>query len=291
MRHVIGPGLQVALHTKMENTKIMNDTKIKQAVADTYGQAARTVSDGSSTSPTTGIASSIYSDEQAERLPQDAIEASLGCGNPTLLANLEPGETVLDLGSGGGIDVLLSASRVGPTGKAYGLDMSDDMLALAERNRAEAGATNVEFLRGEIESIPLPSNSVDVVISNCVINLSADKGRVLSEVFRVLRPGGRLAIADIATRGELPTAISSSLAAWAGCIAGALEVSEIESLLGSTGFIDPEVQVLRSYGRQDLEMLAESALADLDLSQISEATLDEIEGRLVSVFIRGTKPS
>lgn len=267
----------------------MSDTKIKKAVADTYGQAARAVSEGSSTTPTTGIASSIYDDDQAARLPDSAIEASLGCGNPTLLAKLEPGETVLDLGSGGGIDVLLSAGRVGPTGKAYGLDMSDDMLALAERNRAEAGATNVEFLRGEIENIPLPNNSVDVVISNCVINLSADKGRVLGEIFRVLRPGGRLAIADIATRGELPSAISSSLAAWAGCIAGALEVTEIESMLASTGFDAPEVQVLRSYGRKDLEMLTESALADLDLSQLSESSLDSVEGRLMSVFIRGVK--
>lgn len=268
----------------------MNDTKIKQTVAETYSKAARTVIDGASTGGTAGIASSIYDEEQSERLPQNAIEASLGCGNPTLLAKLEPGESVLDLGSGGGIDVLLSASRVGPTGKAYGLDMSDDMLALAERNREEAGATNVEFLRGEIENIPLPSNSVDVVISNCVVNLSADKGRVLSEVFRVLRPGGRVAIADIATRGELPSAISSSLSAWAGCIAGALEVSEIESMLAATGFSAPEVQVLRSYGRSDLEMLAESALADLDLSQISEDSLDSVEGRLVSVFIRGIKP-
>lgn len=267
----------------------MSDTTIKQAVADTYGQAARTVTEGASTTPTTGIASSIYDEDQAAQLPESAIEASLGCGNPTLLAKLEPGETVLDLGSGGGIDVLLSASRVGPTGKAYGLDMSDDMLALAERNRAEAGATNVEFLRGEIESIPLPSNSVDVVISNCVINLSADKGRVLEEVFRVLRPGGRIAIADIATRGELPSAISSSLAAWAGCIAGALEVTEIETMLASKGFDAPEVQVLRSYGRKDLEMLTESALADLDLSELSESALDSIDGRLVSVFIRGVK--
>lgn len=273
----------------MEKCKIMNDTKIKQAVAETYGQAARAITGGSSDSSTSGIASSIYDDGQAAQLPQKAIEASLGCGNPTLLAKLQPGETVLDLGSGGGIDVLLSASRVGPTGKAYGLDMSDDMLALAESNRIESGATNVEFLRGEIENIPLPSASVDVVISNCVINLSPDKRSVLSEIFRVLRPGGRLAITDIATRGELPSAISSSLSAWAGCIAGALEVSEIEAMLGETGFTSPDIQVLRSYGRNDLEMLADSALAELDLSQFSDAALDAIEGRLVSVSIRGTK--
>src|SRR5512141_393887 len=221
---------------------------IKEVVKNKYGAAAQRVSSGrigccSGTScDGDPITSDLYDELQKSAIPDAAVLASLGCGNPTALAQLSPGETVLDLGSGGGIDVLLSAKRVGPSGKAYGLDMTDEMLALARRNAAEAGATNVEFLKGEIESIPLPDNSVDVIISNCVINLSADKRKVLAEAFRVLKPGGRLAVSDVVVRGEVPAAVRRSMELWIGCVAGALEIDEFKDLLRSSGFSDVAIE-------------------------------------------------
>src|SRR6201988_1157214 len=222
----------------------MSDPNIKEVVREKYGEAAGGVGTPSGCCGTTAadasrcdpITSNLYDDAQAQQIPGEALQASLGCGNPTALAQLNPGDIVLDLGSGGGIDVLLSAKRVGPTGKAYGLDMTDDMLALARENQRKAGATNVEFLKGEIENIPLPGNSVDVVISNCVINLSADKDRVLREAFRVLRPGGRFAISDVVVRGEVPEEIRKSMELWVGCVAGALEEYEYRDKLFSAGF-------------------------------------------------------
>src|SRR5271155_933635 len=221
----------------------MSHSDIKEVVKQKYGQAALRVTSGGSSccgaDASTGcdpITSNLYDATEASQIPEEAMLASLGCGNPTALAKLNPGEVVLDLGSGGGIDVLLSAKRVGPTGKAYGLDMTDEMLALANENMRKAGATNVEFLKGEIEHIPLPDNSVDVVISNCVINLSADKGQVLREAFRVLRPGGRFAVADVVVQGELPADVRGNLELWAGCIAGALEESTYRQLLADAGF-------------------------------------------------------
>ena len=226
---------------------------------------------------------SISADETAE-LPADAVAASLGCGNPTALAELKPGETVLDLGSGGGIDVLLSARRVGPSGKAYGLDMTDEMLALARENQRKAAAQNVEFLKGDIETIPLPDSSVDVVISNCVINLSADKDRVLGEAFRVLRPGGRFAVSDIVVRGEMPTEIRRRLEAWAGCIAGALEETEYRAKLAHVGFERIEVEPTRIYSAdQAREFLAGDAEAD-SIAQMAD-------GKFMSAFVRAHKPA
>ena len=221
----------------------MNSTNIKEIVKEKYGQAALRGTSGSccGTADASGtscdpITSNLYDAAQMQQVPGEALQASLGCGNPTALAQLNPGEIVLDLGSGGGIDVLLSARRVGPTGKAYGLDMTDEMLALANENKRKAGATNVEFLRGEIENIPLPDNTVDVIISNCVINLSADKDKVLREAFRVLKPGGRLAVSDVVTRGEILPEIRQSVLAWVGCIAGALDEDEYREQAGSRGF-------------------------------------------------------
>jgi SAM-dependent methyltransferase len=218
-------------------------------------------------------------------LPSAAILASLGCGNPTALAELREGEVVLDLGSGGGIDVLLSARRVGPSGKAYGLDMTDDMLELAHRNAVEAGVTNVEFLRGRIESIPLPSNSVDVIISNCVINLSGDKRQVLAEAFRVLKPGGRFAVSDVVVRGELPEIVRRSMELWVGCVAGALEESEFTRLLAEVGFVDLSIEPTRVYKSADAKLFLEEAGIDID------ANLDEIDGRFMAAFVRATKPT
>src|ERR1700733_11173914 len=227
----------------------MSTTDIKEVVKEKYGQAALRVKAGGSSccgaSPSCGcdpITANLYDAAQAGEIPEKALLASLGCGNPTALAKLNPGETVLDLGSGGGIDVLLSAKRVGPTGKAYGLDMTDEMLALAEENKRKSGIANVEFLKGEIERIPLPDNSVDVVISNCVINLSADKDAVLREAFRVLKPGGRFAVSDVVTRGEMLPEIRKSVLLWVGCIAGALEENEYLAKLASAGFADAEVE-------------------------------------------------
>src|SRR6195256_6592485 len=241
----------------MPDAKIdVADINVKEVVKEKYGQAALRVTSGGSgccgATPASGlscdpITSNLYDESQAHQIPEEAMLASLGCGNPTALAQLSPGETVLDLGSGGGIDVLLSARRVGPTGKAYGLDMTDEMLALANENKRKAGAENVEFLRGEIEHIPLADNSVDVIISNCVINLSADKGQVLREAFRVLKPGGRFAVSDVVVQGELPAEVRTSMELWAGCIAGALEESTYRQLLADAGFEDAAVEVTRVY--------------------------------------------
>jgi SAM-dependent methyltransferase len=226
------------------------------------------------------VTSDLYSSKETSALPVEAVLASQGCGNPTALAELKPGEVVLDLGSGGGIDVLLSARRVGPSGKAYGLDMTDEMLALARENQRKAGVENVEFLRGEIESIPLPDNSVDVVISNCVINLSADKRRVLAETFRVLKPGGRFAVSDIVRRRALPESVMRSVEMWAGCVSGALEENEYRSLLAEVGFRDVGVEPTRIYRAEDARQLMEEA-AGIDF--------DEIDGALMSAFVRATK--
>lgn len=230
------------------------------------------------------ITKNLYGEGEKSLLPDKAVLASLGCGNPTALIELKPGQIVLDLGSGGGIDVLLSARRVGPTGKAYGLDMTDDMLALARENQRQAGATNVEFLKGEIESIPLPDNSVDVIISNCVINLSADKSRVLREAFRVLRPGGRFAVSDVVVRGEVPDAVRQSMSLWVGCIAGALEENDYRSKLESAGFADVDLEPTRTYDIEDARVFLTEAGIDVD------AIAPQVEGKFLSAFIRATKP-
>jgi SAM-dependent methyltransferase len=231
------------------------------------------------------IAKDLYNASETGTLPENAVLASLGCGNPTALIELKEGETVLDLGSGGGIDVLLSAKRVGPTGKAYGLDMTDDMLALARENQRQAGAVNVEFLKGEIENIPLPDNSVDVVISNCVINLSADKSRVLREAFRVLRPGGRFAVSDVVTRGEVPASVRQSMLLWVGCIAGALEESDYRTKLIAAGFQDVDLEPTRTYDIEDARVfLTEAGIAVDEIA-------GQVEGKFLSAFIRATKPT
>ncbi len=231
------------------------------------------------------ITSNLYSDGETDGLPRDAVAASLGCGNPTALAALREGEVVLDLGTGGGIDVLLSARRVGPTGKAYGLDMTDEMLALARENQRKAGVTNVEFLKGEIEAIPLPDNSVDVIISNCVINLSGDKDRVLREAFRVLKPGGRFAVSDVVVRGAIPAPIKRSLELWAGCIAGALEESQYRTKLSGAGFTAVEVEPTRIYSAAQASGFLESA--GLDPAEIAP----QIDGKFMSAFVRAQKPT
>ena len=267
-------------------------TDIKQVVKDKYGEAARGVTAtkseascyGSSPSCCDPITSNLYDNAQTKDLPEMAVLASLGCGNPTALADLKPGEVVLDLGSGGGIDVLLSAKRVGPTGKAYGLDMTDDMLALANENKRKAGVTNVEFLKGEIEHIPLPDNTVDVIISNCVINLSADKDQVLREAFRVLTPGGRFAVSDVVTRGEIEPEIRQSVLAWVGCVAGALDERVYRDKLGNSGFTQIDVEPTRIYRVED----AKDFLAN---SGLDAATLGpKVDGRFMSAFIRARKP-
>jgi SAM-dependent methyltransferase len=226
----------------------------------------------------------LYADAETDQLPHDALAASLGCGNPTALAELRPGETVLDLGSGGGIDVLLSARRVAPGGKAYGLDMTDEMLLLARRNQREAGVRNAEFLKGEIEDVPLPDSAVDVIISNCVINLSVDKGRVLREAFRVLKPGGRFAVSDIVLRGDLPASVRESLELWAGCVAGALEESEYRRLLDEAGFEAIEIEPTRVYAAEDArQFLGECGVGEEDLRAA--------EGRIMAAFVRARKPA
>ena len=268
----------------------MSDSAIKDVVKEKYGQAALRVTTGGSSccgaTSATGscdpITSNLYDSAQAGEIPAEALQASLGCGNPTLLAQLHPGETVLDLGSGGGIDVLLSARRVGPTGKAYGLDMTDEMLALANENKRRAGAENVEFLKGEIEHIPLPDNSVDVIISNCVINLSADKDRVLREAFRVLRPGGRFAVSDVVTRGEILPEIRKSVLAWVGCLAGALDESDYLAKLAAAGFEHVEVETTRMYKAADAREFLASAGIDAD------ALAPQVDGKFLSAFIRAT---
>ena len=231
------------------------------------------------------ITKNLYSNSEQGTLPEKAVLASLGCGNPTALLDLKPGETVLDLGSGGGIDVLLSAGRVGPTGKAYGLDMTDEMLALARENQQQAGVTNVEFLKGEIENIPLPDNSVDVVISNCVINLSANKDRVLQEAFRVLRPGGRFAVSDVVVRGKVPEAVRQSMLLWVGCIAGAVEESDYRTKLRDACFVDVEIEPTRIYDIKDArQFLTEAGIAVDEIAPL-------VEGKFASAFIRATKPN
>ena len=231
------------------------------------------------------ITSNLYDETQAAAIPVEAMLASLGCGNPTALAELKPGEVVLDLGSGGGIDVLLSATRVGPTGKAFGLDMTDEMLALARENQQKAGLTNVEFLKGEIEHIPLPENSVDVIISNCVINLSTDKDRVIAEAFRVLKPGGRLAVSDVVVRGDhIPESVRRSMELWVGCVAGALEEASYRAKLSRAGFEKVDVEPTRIYRAEDArQFLDEAGLSD-------ESTLAQIDGRFMSAFVRAQKP-
>jgi SAM-dependent methyltransferase len=267
-------------------------TEIKDVVRQKYGQAAVRVSAGQggccsttrATSCCDPITSNLYDHAQAGEVPEKALQASLGCGNPTALAELKPGETVLDLGSGGGIDVLLSAKRVGPTGRAYGVDMTDEMLALAEENRRKSGLTNVEFLKGEIENIPLPDNSVDVIISNCVINLSGDKDRVLKEAFRVLRPGGRFAVSDVVVRGEVPAEVRKSMELWVGCVAGALSERDYTDKLASAGFQDIGIEVTRVYGADD-------ARAFLATEGFDEETLmRDVDGKFVSAFVRAVKP-
>ncbi len=271
----------------------MTTTVTKQDVKERYGSLAARVGEpatggaccGSAAGCADPITSDLYDAAQIGALPEKAFLASLGCGNPTALAELRPGETVLDLGSGGGIDVLLSARRVGPDGKAYGLDMTDEMLALAEENKRQSGLTNVEFLRGEIENIPLPDESVDVVISNCVINLSGDKDRVLREAFRVLKPGGRFAVSDVVVRGELPAAVQRSLELWVGCIAGALSETEYRDKLAAAGFTGVELETTRSYSVADARALLAEAGIDAD------AIAPQVDGKVVSSFVRATKPS
>ena len=296
---------------------------VKDAVRETYGQAARRVKDGASgcctpapaastcCAPAPGdssccapapaaasccgtpaargscdpITSNLYDASQSGAVPDTALAASLGCGNPTALAELKPGETVLDLGAGGGIDVILSAKRVGPTGKAFGLDMTDDILALAEENKRKSGLANVHFLKGEIETIPLPANSVDVIISNCVINLSGDKDRVLREAFRVLKPGGRFAVSDVVVRGEIPAAVRRSMELWAGCVAGALSDTDYLQKLAAAGFEGAAIEVTRVYGADDARDLFAGQGAEI------EATAQAVDGKLVSAFVRARKPA
>ena len=260
-------------------------------ISNKYGSIARSVTESSASAccdPAMRccdpITKDLYADAEKDALPEKAVLASLGCGNPTALIELKPGETVLDLGSGGGIDVLLSASRVGPAGKAYGLDMTDDMLALARENQRQAGATNVEFLKGEIENIPLPDSSVDVVISNCVINLSADKSRVLREAFRVLRPGGRFAVSDVIVRGQVPEAVRQSMLLWVGCIAGALEESDYLAKLATAGFTNIHLEPTRTYDIEDARVfLTEAGIAVDEIAS-------QVQGKFLSAFIRATKP-
>ncbi|HVS60889.1 MAG TPA: arsenite methyltransferase [Gemmatimonadaceae bacterium] len=274
------------------------DSTLKTIVKEKYGQAALRVSEGGMAAPYCGssaccgttteawdpITSDLYDEGQKAGIPAEAVLASLGCGNPTALAELKEGETVLDLGSGGGIDVLLSAKRVGPTGKAYGLDMTDEMLALANENKRKAGAKNVEFLKGEIEQIPLPDASVDVIISNCVINLSGDKRRVLGEAFRVLKPGGRFAVSDVVVRGDVPPEVKTNMGLWIGCVAGALEEQEFLALLREVGFENPSIEPTRVYKAEDAAAFLTGS--GLEAGDFASA----IDGKFMSAFVRATKP-
>jgi len=268
---------------------------IKDTVREKYGEAAKRISSGKGsaccgTSPGSAegccdpITSNLYGESDASVVPEAALQASLGCGNPTALAKLQPGETVLDLGSGGGIDVLLSARRVGPEGKAFGLDMTDEMLALAEENKRKSGLTNVEFLKGEIENIPLPDNSVNVIVSNCVINLSGDKDRVLREAFRVLKPGGRFAISDVVTRGVVPAEIRKSMELWVGCVAGALSDTDYRQKLAAAGFEAIEIEETRVYDAKDAHEFLRAAGVDAD------AIAPKVEDKFISAFVRARKP-
>jgi len=274
------------------------DSDLKSTVKEKYGQAALRVAEGATAGACCGssaccgttteawdpITADLYDEKQKAGIPAAALLASLGCGNPTALATLNEGETVLDLGSGGGIDVLLSAKRVGPTGKAYGLDMTDEMLALANENKRRAGAANVEFLKGEIENIPLPDSSVDVIISNCVINLSGDKRKVLAEAFRVLKPGGRFAVSDVVVRGDVPAAVKSNMELWIGCVAGALEEQEFVRILREVGFAKPSVEPTRIYKAED----AAAFLSGSGLDALEFAS--QIDGKFMGAFVRATKP-
>jgi len=271
----------------------MSESKIQEAVKEKYAEAAKRAASGGTACCGGGaelsgcdpITRDLYTDAEEGALPEKALAASLGCGNPTALAKLQPGESVLDLGSGGGIDVILSARRVGPTGKAYGLDMTDEMLALARENQKKAGLTNVEFLKGAIENIPLAENSVDVIISNCVINLSGDKDRVLAEAFRVLKPGGRFAVSDVVVRGNVPADVRKSMELWVGCIAGALEENEYREKLARAGFEAIEIEPTRVYKTEKArEFLAAAGLN-------SEIVGPQIEGKFVSAFVRANKPA
>jgi arsenite methyltransferase len=268
--------------------------ELKEKVREKYGEAALRVRSGGSSccgaAPSSDccvdpITSGLYDASQTSQIPEDAVLASLGCGNPTALAELKPGETVLDLGSGGGIDVLLSAKRVGPAGRAYGLDMTDEMLALARENQRKAGLDNVEFLKGEIENIPLPDNSVDVIISNCVINLSGDKERVLGEAYRVLKPGGRFAVSDVVTRGEVPPEVRQSMSLWVGCIAGALDEQEYVSILAKAGFESIGTEPTRVYKIEEARQFLTSEGINVD------AIVPQVDGKFMSAFIRAVKPS
>ena len=276
-----------------------NTQDLKREVQDKYGRVAKAVSEGttnddagccssaccgSTTESYDPITSNLYDEGEKAGVPTEALLASLGCGNPTALAQLNEGETVLDLGSGGGIDVLLSAKRVGPEGKVYGLDMTDEMLALANENKRRAGAQNVEFLKGEIESIPLPDASVDVIISNCVINLSADKGRVLREAFRVLRPGGRFAVSDVVVSGPVPQEVKRSMELWIGCVAGALEDGEYETLLREAGFENIDIEPTRVYKAEDAAAFLAGTVEDAD------ELARQVDGKFRSAFVRATKP-
>ena len=272
----------------------MSTESIREVVKQKYGQAALRVQDGGSSccgaAPAAGgacdpITSNLYDPQQSGEVPLKALQASLGCGNPTALAKLNAGETVLDLGSGGGIDVLLSARRVGATGKAYGLDMTDEMLALARANQKKAGVDNVEFLKGEIENIPLPDNSVDVIISNCVINLSSDKDRVLREAFRVLKPGGRFAVSDVVVTGEVPAAIRKNVELWIGCIAGALRDSDYTAKLAAAGFEAIELEPTRVYDVEDARQFLSGQGIDVD------AIAAQVDGKFMSAFVRARKPA
>ena len=270
-------------------------TETKEIVREKYGQAAQRALSGGSSSCCGGaaatdgcgdpITSNLYGQSEASDVPDLALRASLGCGNPTALAELKSGEVVLDLGSGGGIDVLLSARRVGPTGKAYGLDMTDEMLAIAEDNKRKSGLTNVEFLRGEIENVPLPDNSVDVIISNCVINLSTDKDRVIREAFRVLKPGGRFAVSDVVVRGEVPVEIRKSMELWVGCVAGALRDYEYVTKLAKAGFEAIDIEPTRVYKLEDAREFLAAEGVDV------EALARQVEGTFISGFVRATKPA
>src|SRR5580658_702103 len=270
---------------------VESSTRVQEQVKEKYGSAARSVAQSGSVQACCDsglrccdpITTNLYSTDQTGVLPEKAVMASLGCGNPTALIDLRPGETVLDLGSGGGIDVLLSAKRVGPTGKAYGLDMTDEMLALARENQRQADVTNVEFLRGEIENIPLPDNSVDVIISNCVINLSADKDRVLGEAFRVLKPGGRFAVSDVVVRGDVPAEVKKSMELWVGCVAGALSDYEYVAKLAKAGFDNIDIEVTRVYHIDDARVFLSNR--GLHVDEIAKA----VEGKFISAFVRATK--
>jgi ubiquinone/menaquinone biosynthesis C-methylase UbiE len=271
---------------------MLSTVNVQEQVKEKYGSAARAVAETGSVKACCDpglrccdpITANLYSSDEKGLIPEKAVRASLGCGNPTALINLRPGETVLDLGSGGGIDVLLSARRVGPAGKAYGLDMTDEMLALARENQRQAGVTNVEFLRGEIENIPLPENSVDVIISNCVINLSADKDRVLREAFRVLKQGGRFAVSDVIVRGGVPDEVRNSMLLWVGCIAGALDESEYVTKLAVAGFEHVSIEPTREYNVEDARQFLSEAGVDVD------AIAPQVNGKFFSGFIRASKP-